>query len=245
MKLREGIPSSLLHILAMVFMLCDHLWATMFPWLGWLTCVGRIAFPIFAFMIVEGYFHTHDIRRYLLRLLAFAVISEIPFNLIYGSSVSYIAHQNVLWTFLIGLVLILLIEKVRQKEKLWLTILVSALAVVFGWLIGMITAVDFYGFGVLMVLTFYFFHGQKWWCYVGQFICMYYINVEMMGGLCYIFHIFGHEVELVQQGFALLALIPIWLYRGKQGYHAKWFQYFCYAFYPVHLLLLWLIWRQF
>lgn len=245
MKLREGIPSSLLHILAMVFMLCDHLWATMFPWLGWLTCVGRVAFPIFAFMIVEGYFHTHDIRRYLLRLLAFAVISEIPFNLIYGSSVSYIAHQNVLWTFLIGLVLILLIEKVRQKEKLWLTILVSALAVVFGWLIGMITAVDFYGFGVLMVLTFYFFHGQKWWCYVGQFICMYYINVEMMGGLCYIFHIFGHEVELVQQGFALLALIPIWLYRGKQGYHAKWFQYFCYAFYPVHLLLLWLIWRQF
>ncbi|MCQ2448051.1 MAG: conjugal transfer protein TraX [Oscillibacter sp.] len=245
MKLREGIPSSLLHILAMVFMLCDHLWATMFPWLGWLTCVGRVAFPIFAFMIVEGYFHTHDIRRYLLRLLAFAVISEIPFNLIYGSSVSYIAHQNVLWTFLIGLVLILLIEKVRQKEKLWLTILVSALAVVFGWLIGMITAVDFYGFGVLMVLTFYFFHGKKWWCYVGQFICMYYINVEMMGGLCYIFHIFGHEVELVQQGFALLALIPIWLYRGKQGYHAKWFQYFCYAFYPVHLLLLWLIWRQF
>lgn len=245
MKLREGIPSSLLHILAMVFMLCDHLWATMFPWLGWLTCVGRVAFPIFAFMIVEGYFHTHDIRRYLLRLLAFAVISEIPFNLIYGSSVSYIAHQNVLWTFLIGLVLILLIEKVRQKEKLWLTILVSALAVVFGWLIGMITAVDFYGFGVLMVLTFYFFHGQKWWCYVGQFICMYYINVEMMGGLCYTFHIFGHEVELVQQGFALLALIPIWLYRGKQGYHAKWFQYSCYAFYPVHLLLLWLVWRQF
>lgn len=245
MKLREGIPSSLLHILAMVFMLCDHLWATMFPWLGWLTCVGRVAFPIFAFMIVEGYFHTHDIQRYLLRLLAFAVISEIPFNLIYGSSVSYIAHQNVLWTFLIGLVLILLIEKVRQKEKLWLTILVSALAVVFGWLIGMITAVDFYGFGVLMVLTFYFFHGKKWWCYVGQFICMYYINVEMMGGLCYIFHIFGHEVELVQQGFALLALIPIWLYRGKQGYHAKWFQYSCYAFYPVHLLLLWLVWRQF
>ena len=48
----------------------------------------------------------------------------------------------------------------------------------------------------------------------------------------------------MQQGLALLALIPIWLYRGEQGYHSKWFQYFQYAFYPGHLLVLYLLWRM-
>lgn len=245
MEQEKGLSSFWLHIIAMTFMLCDHMWATLFPWLGWLTCIGRIAFPIFAFMIVEGYFYTKNIKKYLLRLLIFALISEMPFNLIYGSHISYPYHQNVLWTFLIGLLLICGIDKVKKKGKLWLTIPVSLLAIVFGFLVGMISSVDFYGFGILMMFTFYFFRGRKWWCYAGQLIFMYYINVEMMGGLCYIIHVFGQEIEVVQQGFAMLALIPIWLYRGKQGYHEKWFQYACYWFYPVHLLLLYLIWKQF
>ena len=52
-----------LHMIAMGLMLCDHLWAMLFPAEEWLTCIGRIAFPIFAFMVVEGYLHTHDLRR--------------------------------------------------------------------------------------------------------------------------------------------------------------------------------------
>lgn len=66
----------------------------------------------------------------------------------------------------------------------------------------------------------------------------------MLGGYYYDVELFGHTFELVQQGLAILALIPIWLYRGKQGYHAKWFQYFCYAFYPLHLLVLYIIWNH-
>lgn len=57
------ITSFTLHILAMVFMLCDHLWATVVPGNDWLTDIGRIAFPIFAFMIVEGYFHTKSLKK--------------------------------------------------------------------------------------------------------------------------------------------------------------------------------------
>lgn len=239
----KGLSSFVLHIIAMSLMLCDHSWATLFPEQEWLTCIGRIAFPIFAFMIVEGYFHTSNVRKYMLRLLVGAVISEVPFNLMVASSPIYPFHQNVMWTFLIGLAAIVLIEKAKQKKKWWLTGLVSIVVVVFSFLIGTLAMVDYFGVGVLMVLVFYFFRGKKWWCYAGQFVCMVILNVYMLGGYTYNFQIGGVEIEIVQQGFALLALVPIWLYNGEQGHHSKPFQYFCYAFYPVHMLMLYVIWQ--
>lgn len=101
---------AMLHILAMGFMLCDHMWATLFPASDWLTCVGRMAYPIFAFLLVEGYFHTSSLPLYLLRVFAGAVFAEVPFNLMYGGSIIYPFHQNVLWTFLIALLLITFLE---------------------------------------------------------------------------------------------------------------------------------------
>ena len=110
-----NISASVLHILAMIFMLFDHLWATIIPGNQWLTCLGRLAFPLFAFMIVEGYFHTSSLQRYVLRLFIFALISEIPFNLMYSSSFIYPYHQNVIWTLLLGLSLIHLNEIAAKK----------------------------------------------------------------------------------------------------------------------------------
>lgn len=232
------VSSAFLHIIAMLFMLLDHMWATVTPGNDWMTCLGRIAFPIFAFMIVEGYYHTHDLYNYLRRLLIFALISEIPFNLMYGAQVFYPYHQNVLWTFLIALCVIFGIEKTKRENKLWLTILVSVLLSLLGIVVGFAGMVDYFGTGVATVLVFYFFRGRKWWCYLGQFLCLFWINWELLGGLCYPVTVFGIELELVQQGFALLALIPIWLYKGRQGHHSKPFQIACYAFYPVHILVL-------
>lgn len=236
-----GIRSSDLHILAMILMLCDHTWASLLPRQEWLTCVGRIAFPIFAFLLAEGFYHTHDVKKYLLRLLIGAVISEIPFDLMYGTRAFYPYHQNVMWTFLIALLLMAGIHYVRQKGNLWLTLAASAGGILFGFLLGYAAMVDYYGIGVVTVLVFYFFHGRKWWCFLGQLACLYWLNVELLGGYYYPITIWGHELELVQQGLALLALIPIWLYRGEQGFRAKWFRYFCYGFYPVHMLVLYLI----
>ena len=235
---RFDLSAAALHIIAMTLMLMDHLWATLLPAQEWLTCAGRLAFPIFAFMAVEGYFHTRSFKKYALRMLLFAVLSEVPFDLMYGGTWFYPVHQNVIWTLLLGLLGIHLMEIVRKKQKIWLTLLVSVLVVAAGGLLGTLCMVDYYGVGVLTVFLFYFFRGRKWWCLLGQAAALYWVNVELLGGLMYPVQLLGMDYEFCQQGLALLALIPIWLYRGRQGYHSKPFQYACYGFYPVHMLVL-------
>lgn len=238
---RFDISTATLHILAMALMLMDHLWATLLPAQEWLTCVGRLAFPIFAFMAVEGYFHTHDFKKYALRMLLFAVISEIPFDFMYGGAWFYPVHQNVIWTLLLGLLGINIMETARKKRKKWAFILISVIVVIVGAALGTLCMLDYYGTGVLTIFIFYFFHGRKWWCLLGQLVALYWVNVELLGGLVYPIQLFGMEFELCQQGLALLSLIPIWLYRGRQGYHSKPFQYLCYAFYPVHMAIIVLV----
>jgi len=240
-KHRIQTTSFSLHIIAMVCMLCDHLWGTIVPGNDWLTCIGRVSYPIFAFLLVEGYFHTKNLNKYAWRLLIFAIISEIPFNLAMGSRLIYPIHQNVLWSFLISLNLIRWNEKAKATEVLWKQVLVACASVILAYVLGLVTFVDFYHAGILMVLVFYFFRGRNWWNYALQFLGLWYINMEILGGYEYVVDVFGHTFHLVRQGFALFALIPIWLYRGKQGFHSKGFQYACYWFYPVHLLILGLL----
>ena len=236
-KVKFETSSMSLHIMAMAFMLCDHLWGTIVSGNDWLTCIGRMAFPIFAFLLVEGYFHTRNLKRYVCRLFLFAILSEIPFNLAMGSRICYPIHQNVLWSFLISIGLIHWNEK-ATVNKHWKRILVGCLSVILGSVAGLLTMVDYYHAGVLTVLVFYFFRKRKWWCCLGQMICLWYINIEMLGGFGYEISLGGATWFLSRQGIALLALIPIWLYRGKQGYHSKMLQFVYYAFYPLHLLIL-------
>ena len=174
-------------------------------------------------------------------MLIFAVISEVPFDLMYGGTWFYPVHQNVIWTLMMGLAGIHLMETVRKKKSTFVYILVSVIVVILGGLLGTLSMVDYYGIGVLTVFIFYFFRGRKWWCLLGQMLALYWVNVELLGGLMYPIRLFGMEFEICQQGLALLALLPIWLYRGRQGYHSKPFQYFCYAFYPIHMLVIVLV----
>lgn len=238
MKKTWDLSSCGLHILAMLFMLMDHLWASVMPDQNWMTCVGRLAFPIFAFMCVEAYFHTHDLKKYLLRLLIFAILSEIPFDLMYAGVVFYPYHQNVLWTLLLGLLGIHWIERAGAGGKKIRRALTAVAAVVLGFCLGMLSMADYYGMGVLTVFAFYFFRGRKWWCLAGQLAALYWINVELLGGQYYLISLAGMDFEICEQGLALLSLIPIWLYRGRQGYHSRPFQWFCYAFYPAHMLVI-------
>ena len=239
-KLKLETTSFSLHIMAMAFMLCDHLWGTSVVSSDIFTCIGRLAFPIYAFLIVEGYFHTRSLKKYVLRLLLFAVISEIPFNLMMSGSLFYPLHQNVLWSFLISIGLIHWNEKAREKQ-MWKRVLVAIATVCIASIGGILTFVDYYQAGIFMVLIFWLFRDGKWWHYLGQLICMWYINWEMLAGFGYELPLFGITWFLPRQALALLALIPIWLYRGRQGYHSKTLQWIYYLFYPLHLLILGII----
>lgn len=239
-KARLDISSAGLHMLAMALMLCDHLWAMLFPAEEWLTCIGRIAFPIFAFMIAEGYLHTRNLRRYLLRMLIWALLTEIPFNLMYGGGLFYPYHQNVLWTFLLSLLLIRWIEACRSRFRPAAAAILSVVLALLGFVLGYAAMVDYYGAGILTVLTFYVFRNRTWGHRLCQFLCLYFLNVQLLGGYCYEIQVFDFQLEVAQQGFALLALLPIWLYQGRQGLHSKAFQAFRYGFYPAHMLLLFL-----
>ena len=227
-----------LHILAMATMVLDHLWATVVPGNTWMTLVGRLTFPIFAFLIAEGLTHTRDAKAYRRRMLVAAILSEIPFNLMCASSPIYPFHQNVLWTFLIAMYMIAMTERAKERGSgLWAAA-VGIAAVILGMLLGTVAMVDYFGAGVAMVMLFYFARGRRWYHFALQAAGMYYLNVEMLKGLYYPVTLFGHEFEFYQQSLALLALIPIWLYRGRQGHHSKVFRFVCYAFYPVHMLIL-------
>lgn len=237
------LSSAALRVLAMGLMLCDHTWGLLFSDHQWLTCIGRLSFPIFAFLLAEGFFHTSNLKRYCLRMLFWAAVTEIPFNLMMGGSVIYPYHQNVLWTFLLALGLMAAMEQVRQRCRPLPAILLCALLTAAGFFLGYLTMVDYYGVGVLTVLVFYFFHSWRWRDFLGQLVCLYFLHVQILGGYFYSVTLFGHEFEIVQQGLALLALPLIWLYRGRQGFHAKWFQRLGYAFYPLHMLVLYAVFQ--
>ena len=240
MKKKLELTSFCLHLLAMVLMLCDHLWGTVVSGNDWLNCIGRLAFPIFAFLTVEGYFHTKNLKKYVLRLLVFAILSEIPFNLAIGSRLIYPIHQNVLWTLLISIGLIHWNEKAKGKKQ-WIRLLIAAASVAVGHIAGLLTFVDYYHAGILTVLIFYFFRGRKWWCFVCQAVFLWYVNTELLGGIGFELQLWGRTFFVARQLFALPALIPIWLYRGKQGPYNKYLRWLYYGFYPAHLLILGLL----
>ncbi len=227
-----------LHLIAMGLMLLDHLWATVVPGNLWLTVVGRAAFPIFAFLISEGYRHTRSVKKYKRRMLMFALAAEIPFNLMLGGSWIYPFQQNVMWTFLIALSCMESLDSIRSRRPGWVGGVLAALAAGLWVLLGQITMVDYGGYGVLMVLVFYLFPGCSWWERAAQAALLVYINWFMIRGQVVPVEVLGLGLELPVQGAAVLALLPVWCYRGRQGPHNKIIQIACYAFYPVHILIL-------
>lgn len=177
--------------------------------------IGRIAFPIFCFLLVEGFLKTRDVKKYALRLGAFALISEIPFDLAITANVFDLRYQNVYFTLLIGLLTMVafdFIAKANQKEVLKL--LLSGGALIAGAVVAELLNTDYGAIGVVSILLLYVLRHSKVW--------------QIVGGCL----VFLWEVT------APLAFIPIGFYNGKRGLKLK---YFFYGFYPAHLVILYAI----
>ena len=239
MKKIKFINSNLLKILAMVFMLLDHMWATIIPGNQWMTNIGRLAFPIFAFLVVEGFVHTSDFKKYIKRLFIFAIISEIPFNLIYTNSWIFPFHQNVLFTLLLGLLCINEIDKIKNNKEIKIKIK-SILKIILFLFVSIIGFVDYGITGVLTIIIFYIFKDFKY-AWIGQLVSLILLYIVFFKGQSVIINIFNYEYFLPLQGIGILSLIPIWLYNGKRGKKNKIIQYMFYSFYPVHMLIIYLI----
>lgn len=218
---RKGMTGSDLKIIAILAMLLDHiaaifLQASPAPYYT-LRLIGRIAFPVFAFLLAEGFFHTKHINKYCLRLALFALISEIPFDLAFSRTVFDWSSQNVFFTLLIGLITISCIQYARTSLSAMpgICLLCQAASVALGMALAFFLKTDYGEIGVLSIVLFYLFHNSKAMAavYVCAFLCL--------------------LSSLEVSSFAAVFLIKG--YNGKRGIS---FKYFFYLFYPAHLMLL-------
>ena len=227
---QKGLSGSTLKLIAIITMLIDHIGAAVIARLliagqgsemlykiyYAMRAVGRVAFPIFCFLLVEGFFYTGSRKKYALRLFGFALLSEIPFDLAFSGKILEFGYQNVFFTLLIGLLTIMLFDAVVKKQE-WHPVLRSALLVIitFGGMgAAYLLHTDYDAKGVLAILVFYM--------------------TRQMRGLQIVAGCLAFCWELP----AIVAFIPIAFYNGKRGWNIK---YLFYAFYPVHLLVLYLI----
>lgn len=217
------LSGSTLKMLAMVLMLVDHVGAVILE-NGYLTAynmrlpkavtydeilhildidrilrfIGRSAFPIFCFLLVIGFMHTSNKKKYAFRLFLFALLSEIPFDLAFANTILEFQYQNVMFTLLIGFLAMMALEHFESNYP------VMALIVVLSLGLGYLLRTDYSYKGVALILVLYFFRFHK--------------VVQTLAGC----------ISLLWEAPACLAFLPIRLYNGKKGIHVKYVFYFFY-----------------
>ena len=143
-----------LKIIALAAMFTDHLYIVfpdVFPF--WFRGVGRLAFPIFVYLLADGFRHTKKPERFLMRLLAFALIAEIPYDIAFGNQINYIANTNIFYTLFLGGMAITLYERFKERRK-WQTMAVLT-AILPTVMLAQILSVDYGSMGVLFIFAMY------------------------------------------------------------------------------------------
>ena len=229
MERSRGLDGGALKGIAAALMLTDHVGAILLPEVLVLRCVGRLAFPIFAFFIAEGYAHTRNFGRYFRRLAILAVVSEIPFNLENGA-VFDLTRQNVLFTFCLALLTLRGLEALGRERGFgrWAG---CGLVLAAGFAAGELLRTDYGGWGVVTVALLYLCRDGRY-AKLWLLLAMAAVNGLGMGSLT--MPVFGGEMPI--QIFAVAALPMIWLYNGQAG--PKGLRRAFYVFYPAHLLVL-------
>ena len=213
--------SFILKIIACFTMFIDHLRYIIPTKPIFMSYIGRLAFPIFAFQSVQGYYYTKNFKKYLLRLFIFALVSQIPYHFYFNTN-----NLNVLFTLFLGLLCIYFWDNLKNQKILSLTIII---AIIF---LSETIHTDYGYYGIAIMLIFHIFKNKK----IVMTLCFILLTL--------IFFIIKYKLNLLSTSViilficTLLGIIPCLLYNGKQGPKAKYLFYF---FYPIHILLLLLI----
>ena len=228
------LSGSWLKMIAMVSMAIDHLAAYLLrydpdfttalftvgskqvSWCFLMRCIGRLAFPLFAFLLVEGFLHTSNRMKYGRNLLVFALLSEIPYDLVRRGSL-FAAGQNVFFTLFLGFLALWAVSK-WEEGKYSPTRLTIMLFSMIG--AGILLCSDYGSYGVSFILLLYVLRQNR--------------IFQAAIGFCF----------LSSRWIAGLAFIPINLYNGQRGFiQGSFGKYLFYVFYPLHLLVIYLIRR--
>lgn len=227
-KQNRGISGSTIKIIAVISMLIDHTAAGILPWYipaeggtifiiySVMRAIGRLGFPIFCFLLVEGFEHTRSIKKYGQRLFIFALISEIPFDLLFKGQILEFTYQNVYFTLFIGLIVMAACRFIENSSRIYISLksFLCIAATAAGMVIAQLMHTDYGAIGIFCIMILYFTRFRK--------------STQIIAGCIS----FAWEIT------APLAFIPIGFYNHKRGLKMK---YFFYAFYPAHLLILYLI----
>ena len=218
-----------LKYIALLSMVIDHagvIFRSQLPDTVYLTmrCMGRIAFPVFCFTLVEGFFHSSNRNRYLTRLLLFAILSEVPFDLALKGTFWNIIHhpsiytvmdwssQNVFFTLSLGFVAMMILDQCQDdKPRILITVIVFSLA-------GEILQCDYGSTGIVTILLFYFVRKYGQLPLIGA-----YLPLMLLG------------LRSRSQPACILSFPLLQSYNGEKGRGSR---YFFYIAYPVHLTLL-------
>jgi diguanylate cyclase (GGDEF)-like protein len=238
----SGLSATELKAIAVVAMLCDHIaWAyldNLSLMAQFLHVIGRLTIPIMCFCVAEGFKHTHNLKRYILRMAFFAVLSAWPFYYFFGNMYGY--RQNIIFDLLMGLLLLTALEHTYQHKAvkvLFVTLIVASAMVFGGWAI----------LPALFILIFHYkkdFKSQAIWV-VGltilvEILVQLYIIVDQKCGLPFAHWVWYEKLYLL----AFMLPVPfLKLYNGKRGCTSN-FKYFFYLFYPIHMLVLGILQRS-
>lgn len=210
-----------LKLIAMASMVLDHVGDNFFPDQVWMRVLGRIAMPIFAFCISEGFAHTHDRQRYLMRMGIFALVSEVPFDLVTAGVPLEFSHQNIMFTFFWAILGLMLFERIAgegaPKSRMAAGYIMLAVFTMTSVLLGL----DYNMLGCGLIFVFYLLRER---------------GILIATAAAAVFHVALRNVGIYW--FGLLGFLPILSYNGQRGRGLKWLFY---LFYPGHLLLIWLV----
>ena len=236
-----GLSSALLYMIALTTMVIDHVGNVLMNNDTTMRCIGRLAFPIFAFMLIEGFAHSKNKIKYFSRLAILAIISEPIYDYVFYDSWVYWRNQNIYFELLIGFLVILSVFELKKhiKEVHILPVMAYIISIPMYVYIAETLKFDYGWYGVVMFAIYALGYDTKIKPLTSLLaIAIPFIVLYSEGRPIDFIAIGDREFDVYIQNYAIFAWFIIVGYGGKLGYNAKWFKWFKYLAYPMHLCMI-------